>query len=81
MTHLEELEDTLNIHRYVKRDEDEYRGVRYVIVQNSKQEIKMILADRVYRPTFSSYREADSYIKGYIDGCKEYDTGWTQYSD
>lgn len=77
MSNLSDIEDSLNIVTYLRQYNESYRGSSFVILQQSDQDWRVAVATEVLPQNLDTYREAFSYAMGYIDGCIEHLSEWS----
>ena len=72
MSHLQDLEDSLNITTYLRQYNESYRGINFRIIQTTDFNWRVMCATQVLIQKNYTYEEAFAYAKGYFDGCIEY---------
>lgn len=62
---------------YLRQYNESYRGIDFIIIQRTDQDWMVQLTTERLIQKFDTYREAFTYSKGYIDGCLEHLSEWS----
>jgi hypothetical protein len=81
MSNLSDIEASLNIVTYLRKYNEFYRGVDFQIIQENDQDWRAAFTTKVLTQKLDTYKEAFTYAMGYIDGCFEHLSEWSEENE
>lgn len=73
MSNLSDIEDSLNIVTYLRQYNESYRGIDFVIIQQTDHDWRVVITTEVLTQKLDTYKEAFAYAMGYIDAMEIYE--------
>ncbi len=64
---MEDIEESLNIITYIRRDQENYHDVKFDILQKDNCLFAIMIGEKQIINEFDSYSQAYAYAMGYID--------------